>query len=38
MVVFRHEVRHDVAYSVPAYDFGLKRHQLMFAADLIWFY
>jgi hypothetical protein len=32
------ELRYDVAYDAPAYDSGLKRHQLMFAADVIWFY
>jgi hypothetical protein len=37
-VVFRPELRYDIAYNAPAYDSGLKRHQLMFAADFIWFY
>jgi Putative beta-barrel porin-2, OmpL-like. bbp2/Carboxypeptidase regulatory-like domain len=37
-LVFRPELRYDVAYDAPAYDSGLKRHQLMFAADMIWFY
>jgi len=37
-IVFRPELRYDVAYDAPAYDSGLKRHQLMFAADMIWFY
>jgi Putative beta-barrel porin-2, OmpL-like. bbp2/Carboxypeptidase regulatory-like domain len=37
-VVFRPELRYDVAYDAPAYDSGLKRHQLMFAGDIIWFY
>ncbi len=37
-LVFRPELRYDIAYDAPAYDSGLKRHQLMFAADMIWFY
>jgi hypothetical protein len=37
-VVFRPELRYDVAYDAPAYDSGLKKQQLMFAADMIWFY
>ena len=37
-LVFRPELRYDVAYDTPAYDSGLKKHQLMFAADMIWFY
>ena len=37
-IVFRPELRYDVAYDAPAYDSGLKKHQLMFAADMIWFY
>ena len=37
-LVFRPELRYEVAYDAPAYDSGLKRHQLMFAADIIWFY
>jgi hypothetical protein len=37
-VVFRPELRYEVAYDAPAYDSGLKRHQLMFAADMIWFF
>ena len=31
-------LRYEVAYDAPAYDSGLKRHQLMFAADMIWFF
>jgi hypothetical protein len=37
-VVFRPELRYDHAYDAPAYDSGLKKSQLMFAADVIWFY
>ena len=37
-VVFRPEVRYDHAYDAPAYDNGTKKGQLMFAADMIWFY
>ena len=37
-IVFRPELRYDIAYDAPAYDSGLKRHQLMFAADMIWFF
>jgi hypothetical protein len=37
-LVFRPELRYDIAYDAPAYDSGLKKHQLMFAADMIWFY
>jgi hypothetical protein len=37
-VVFRPELRYEVAYDAPAYDSGLKKHQLMFAADMIWFF
>jgi hypothetical protein len=37
-LVFRPELRYDVAYDAPAYDSGLKRQQLMFAADMIWFF
>jgi len=37
-VVFRPELRYEVADDTPAYDSGLKRHQLMFAADVIWFF
>jgi hypothetical protein len=37
-VLFRPELRYDIAYDAPAYDSGLKKRQLMFAADVIWFY
>jgi hypothetical protein len=37
-VVFRPEVRYDHAYDAPAYDSGLKKSQLMFAADMLWFF
>ena len=37
-VVFRPELRYDVAYDAPAYDSGTKKKQLMFAADVIFFY
>jgi len=37
-VVFRPEIRYDHAYNSPAYDSGLKKSQLMFAADVIWFF
>ena len=37
-VLLRPELRYDVAYDAPAYDSGLKKRQLMFAADMIWFY
>lgn len=37
-LVFRPELRYEVSYDTPAYDSSLKRHQLMFAADMIWFY
>ena len=37
-LVFRPELRYEVAYDAAAYDSGLKRHQLMFAADMIWFF
>jgi hypothetical protein len=37
-VVFRPELRYEHAYDAPAYDNGTKRSQLMFAADMIWFY
>ena len=37
-LVFRPELRYDHAYDAPAYDSGRKQSQLMFAADLIWFY
>jgi hypothetical protein len=37
-VLFRPEIRYDHAYDVPAYDSGLKKSQLMFAADMIFFF
>jgi hypothetical protein len=37
-LVFRPELRYEVAYDAPAYDSRLKRHQFMFAADMIWFF
>jgi hypothetical protein len=37
-LVFRPELRYDIAYDAPAYDSGLKHRQLMFAADMIWFF
>jgi hypothetical protein len=37
-VLFRPELRYDQAYDAPAYDSGHKKSQLMFAADVIWFY
>jgi hypothetical protein len=37
-VVFRPELRYEHAYDAPAYDNGTKKSQLMFAADMIWFY
>jgi hypothetical protein len=37
-IVFRPELRYEVAFDSPAYDSGLKRRQLMLAGDVIWFY
>jgi hypothetical protein len=37
-VVFRPELRYEHAYDAPAYDNGTKKSQLMFAADMIFFY
>ncbi len=37
-VVFRPELRYDHSYDVPAYNNGTKKGQLMFAADMIFFY
>jgi hypothetical protein len=37
-LLLRPELRYDHAYDTPAYDSGRKKSQLMFAADLIWFY
>ncbi len=37
-VVFRPEIRFDHAYDAPAFDTGTKKSQVMFAADMIFFY
>jgi hypothetical protein len=37
-VVFRPELRHEHAYDAPAYNNSAKKNQLMFAADMIWFF
>ena len=37
-IVFRPELRYEHAYDAPAYNDGTKKSQLMFAADMIWFY
>jgi hypothetical protein len=37
-IVFRPELRYDIAFDTPAYNSGLKRQQLMLAGDVIWFY
>jgi hypothetical protein len=37
-VVFRPELRYEHAYDAPAFNNGTKKSQLMFAADMIWFY
>jgi hypothetical protein len=37
-VEFRPELRYDHAYDAPAYDSGLKKSQLMLAADMIVFF
>jgi len=37
-VVFRPELRYEHAYRAAAYDSGLKKTQVMFAADVIWFF
>ena len=37
-VLFRPELRYEHAYDAPAYDSGLKKSQLMFATDVIWFF
>jgi hypothetical protein len=37
-VVFRPEIRYDHAYDAAAYDSGTKKSQVMFSADMIWFY
>jgi hypothetical protein len=37
-LVFRPELRYEHAYDAPAYNNGTKKSQLMFAADVIFFY
>jgi hypothetical protein len=37
-VVFRPEIRYDHSYDVAAFDSGTKKSQIMFSADMIWFY
>jgi len=37
-VVFRPELRYDHSFDAKAYDSGTKKSQLMFAADVIFFY
>jgi hypothetical protein len=37
-VAFRPELRYEHAYDAPAFNNGTKKSQLMFAADMIWFY
>ena len=37
-IIFRPELRYDHAYDATAYDSGLKKSQLTFAADVIWFF
>jgi hypothetical protein len=37
-VVFRPELRYEHAFDYPAYDGGLKKSQLMFASDMIFFF
>jgi hypothetical protein len=37
-IVFRPELRYDHAYDATPYDSGTKKAQLMFAADVIFFY
>jgi len=37
-LVFRPELRYDRSYDVPAFNNGTKKGQLMFAADMIFFY
>lgn len=37
-VVFRPEIRYEHAFDATPYDTGAKKSQLMFAADVIWFY
>jgi len=37
-IVFRPELRYEYAYDTPAFDNGLKKAQLMFAGDMIFFF
>ncbi len=37
-IVFRPELRCEHALNLPAYDSGLKKSQLMFAGDMIFFF
>jgi hypothetical protein len=37
-IVFRPEIRYEHAFNAPAYDSGTKKTQVMFAADMIWFF
>jgi len=37
-LVFRPEIRYDTAFDATPFDSGTKKSQLMFAADMIWFY
>ena len=37
-IAFRPELRYEHSYDAPAYNDGTKKSQLMFAADMIWFY
>lgn len=37
-IVFRPEIRYEHSYDTPAFDNGLKKSQLMFAGDMIFFY
>jgi hypothetical protein len=37
-IVFRPEIRYEHSYDTPAFDNGLKKSQVMFAGDMIFFY
>ena len=37
-LLFRPEIRYDIAYDAPAYDGGTGKHQFMVAADFLIFY
>jgi hypothetical protein len=37
-IVFRPELRYEHSYDTPAFDNGLRKSQLMFAGDMIFFY